>query len=108
MQPYESIEKDLLKKILEPLLDEFQYWFSESCFLLESERISFLSVDEQEQLLSKIKQYQEEVKTSAMLFKVTNGETIVDPSIIAVWHQLVAECWDIIRKWRYLKSEENQ
>lgn len=106
MQPYESMEKDLLKKILEPLLDEFQFWFSESRSLFESERISFLFVDEQDQLLNKIIQYQEEVKTSLILFQVTNGETIVDPQVVASWHKLVAECWSIARKWRYLQNEE--
>lgn len=107
MQPSQPTEKELLKKILEPLLDDFQYWFSRSRSLLESERISFLSIEEQDQLLNRIKESQAEVKTASMLFKVTNSQVGVDTKMLLPWHRLVAECWDVSRKWRYLKSKES-
>jgi hypothetical protein len=74
--------------------------------LLESERVSFLSIEEQDQLLKRIKQSQEEVKTASMLFKVTDGKAGIDTKVLLPWHQLVAECWNITRKWRYLKNQE--
>lgn len=107
MQPSQPTEKELLKKLLEPLLDDFQYWFSRSRSLLESERISFLSIEEQEQLLNRIKESQEQVKTAAMLFKVTDAQVGIDSKMLLPWHQLVAECWNISRKWRYLKNPES-
>jgi hypothetical protein len=87
MQPSQPTEKEILKNVLEPLLDDFQYWFSRSRSLLESERISFLSVEEQEQLLSRIRESQEQVKTASMLFKVTDGEAGIDPKLLLPWHQ---------------------
>ena len=106
MQPSQPTEKDLLKQILEPLLDDFQYWFSRSRLLLESERLSFLSVEEQDQLLERLKKSQEEVNTAAMLFKATNGEAGIDTKILIPWHRLVAECWQVARKRRSLKNTQ--
>jgi hypothetical protein len=45
-------EPGLLKSILEPLLEDFQYWFSRSRSLLETEKISFLSHPQQSDLLT--------------------------------------------------------
>lgn len=106
MQPSQPTEKDLLKQILEPLLDDFQYWFSRSRSLLESERLSFMSIEEQSQLLERVKKSQEEVKTDVMLFKVTNGEAGIDTKVLLPWHRLVAECWQIARKRRLLKNTQ--
>ena len=106
MQPSQPTEKDLLKQILEPLLDDFQYWFSRSRSLLESERLLFLSVEEQSQLLERVKQSQEEVKTVVMLFKVTGGEAGIDTKVLLPWHRLVAQCWQIARKWSSLKNPQ--
>lgn len=107
MQPSQPTEKELLKNILEPLLDDFQYWFSRSRSLLESERISFLSIEEQDQLLNRIKESEQQVKTASMLFKVTDGQAGIDTQVLLPWHQLVAECWNIARKWRYLKNSQS-
>ena len=101
-------EKELLKKVLEPLLEDFQYWFERSRSLLESEQIPFLSVQEQTQLLEKIIQSQQEVKTTQMLFQATGGTAGIDSKILLPWHQLVAECWNVAQKWRELKNQENQ
>ncbi|MEM9164794.1 MAG: DUF2605 family protein, partial [Cyanobacteria bacterium P01_F01_bin.4] len=51
--PYPS-DPELLKAVLEPLLEDFQYWFGRSVQLLESEKIPFFSVQEQQNLLQKI------------------------------------------------------
>jgi hypothetical protein len=100
MSPSQPTEKELLKQVLEPLLQDFEYWFSRSHSLLESENIPFLSVGEQTKLLERIKQAEGEVKTAMMLFKVTDGQAGIDTKVLMSWHQLVSECWGIAQKWR--------
>ena len=104
MQPFQSKEKELLKKILEPLLEDFQEWFSRSQSLLESEKMPFLSIEEQDQLLQKLKKSQEQVKAAKMLFKVTDGETSIDAKVLMPWHELVMICWSVSHKWHSLKN----
>jgi hypothetical protein len=72
--------------------------------LLETERLTFLSLEEQQDLLDRVKQSQQEVSTVQMLFKLTGGETGVETSVLVPWHKLVAECWQVAMKWRSLKS----
>lgn len=100
MHSSESTEKELLKKVLLPLLEDFTYWFSRSSALLESETMPFLSPDEQGNLLRRIKQAQGEVQTATMLFKVTDGQAGVDTKVLMPWHKLVSECWYVTRQWR--------
>lgn len=100
MHSSESTEKELLKKVLLPLLEDFTYWFSRSSTLLESETMPFLSPDEQGSLLNRLKQAQAEVQTATMLFKVTDGQAGIDTKVLIPWHKLVGECWQVSRKWR--------
>ena len=93
-------EKEILKTVLEPLLEDFQYWFGRSRSLLEKERLSFLSLEEQQNLLDRVKQSQQEVSTAQMLFKATNGKAGIETSVLLPWHNLVAECWRVAMKWR--------
>ncbi|MFM7908402.1 MAG: DUF2605 domain-containing protein, partial [Microcystis sp.] len=74
MFPSQPAENELLKTILEPLLEDFTYWFSRSRLLLESERLSFLSLEEQNDLLARVKNAQQEVATAHLLFKTTGGQ----------------------------------
>lgn len=99
-------EKELLKAILEPLLEDFQYWFSRSRSLLESEQVSFLSPQEQAELLERLKSAQQEVSTAQMLFKATGGQAGIDTAALAPWHQLVTQCWQVGMRWRTLKQED--
>ena len=99
-------EQKLLKSVLEPLLKDFQYWFSLSHDLLESERISFLSQQAQADLLARVQQSQQQVATALILFQVTEGKTGVDGAVVFAWHQLVAHCWQVSRRWRSLKNEK--
>ncbi|WP_330202142.1 DUF2605 domain-containing protein [Cyanobacterium sp. Dongsha4] len=105
MQPSQPTEKELLRKILLPLLEDFKYWFSRSSSLLESENMPFLSEEEQTRLLTRLKQAQGEVETARMLFNVTDGQAGVDTQVLLPWHQLVAECWDVARRWREIKQK---
>jgi hypothetical protein len=102
-----SSEQELLKTVLEPLLEDFQYWFARSRSLLESERLSFFSVEEQNRLLERLKQSQQEVSTAQMLFKATEGKVGIESRMLVPWHHLVAECWDVARKWREIKAQDS-
>jgi hypothetical protein len=101
-------EHELLKTILEPLLEDFQYWFSRAHRLLESEKISFLSPEEQAHLLERVKQAQQEVNAAKMLFKATGGQAGIDTATLVPWHQLVAQCWQVAMRWRSLKGNPSQ
>ncbi|MGF1539115.1 MAG: DUF2605 domain-containing protein [Pleurocapsa sp.] len=100
-------ERELLKTVLEPLLEDFQYWFARTCSLLESEQMSFLTVQQQAQLLTRIRQSQQEVTAAQMLFKATDGKAGIDPKMLLPWHQLVAECWQMAQKWRATNQGNN-
>ncbi|MGL5871029.1 MAG: DUF2605 domain-containing protein [Xenococcaceae cyanobacterium] len=107
MLPEQPTEKELLKTVLEPLLEDFQYWFSRSRSLLESlelEQLSFIPNQERAELLDRIKLAQQEVSTVQMMFKATDGEAGIPASMLVPWHRLVAECWDVARRWRAFKA----
>ena len=93
-------DPQLLETILEPLLEDFQYWFGRSRALLEREEISFLGVEAQADLLARIRQAQEEVKAAYLLFKATNGQAGVQMEVVMSWHILLTECWHVARRFR--------
>lgn len=97
-------ESDLLKTVLEPLLDDFEYWFSRSRTLLENQKISFLEDEKQANLLERLVQAEHEVSTARSLLKITDGQAGVETSILMTWHQLVNECWQISLRSRSEKS----
>ena len=107
MSPQQPTEKEVLETLLEPLLEDIQYWFSRSCSLLESETMPFLSPSEQAQLLKKIKLNQQEVTTAQMLFKATGKQVGINPKTLFEWHQVVAECWSVAQRWRQIKNNDN-
>ena len=98
MSTEQPTEKELLKTILEPLLEDFQYWFERSLSLLRSEQMPFFTESEQAQTEERIALALQEVQTSQMLFKATDGAAGIDSKILHYWHQLVAECWSIARR----------
>ncbi|MBD1806198.1 DUF2605 domain-containing protein [Microcoleus sp. FACHB-SPT15] len=97
-------EQELLKTLLQPLLEDFQYWFSRSRSLLETEDITFLSEEQQSDLLSRVKTAQQEVSTAQMMFQATNGQVGVETSTLVPWHRLVSECWQVGMRWRTMAS----
>lgn len=86
---------EFLKTVLEPLLDEFQYWFDYSCQMLENEKINFMSDYAQCNLLQRIKQAQEELRAAKSLLKATDGQVGIGMAILMPRHQLVNECWNV-------------
>ncbi len=101
-----SPETDLLRELLEPLLDDFQYWFQRSRSLLETHTIDFLEPDTQADLLARVIYAQQEVSTAQMLLSATDGKVGVEASIMVPWHNLVAECWKVGMRYRREHSTE--
>ncbi|KRH97807.1 MULTISPECIES: DUF2605 domain-containing protein [Cylindrospermopsis] len=93
----------LLQSLLEPLLEDFEYWFARSQQLLENEKISFMTEEEQSDLLDRVKQAQLEVNTSKMLFNATGKQVGLDMATLAPWHQLLGECWRVGMRYRQIK-----
>ncbi|MGD1901976.1 MAG: DUF2605 domain-containing protein [Geitlerinemataceae cyanobacterium] len=97
-------EPSLLKSVLEPLLDDFQYWFERSRTLLERETIDFLGEEAQADLLARVTQAQEEVSASQMLLEATGCQAGVEMSVLMPWHNLLAECWKVSSRLRMEQS----
>jgi hypothetical protein len=99
-------ESELLTTILKLLLEDFQYWFFRTQTLLESERITLLSPEEQDNLLARVDKSKQEVITAQILFKATDQKAGIDTAILVLWHKLVAECWQISMQWRLYKANK--
>ncbi len=99
-------DPNLLKNILEPLLEDFQYWFGRSQSLLESEKISFLGQAGQADLLARVVRAREEVNTAKMLLNVTDGQAGVDMAVLMPWHKLLTECWQVAMRFRQERSSD--
>lgn len=97
-------EPDLLKTVLEPLLQDFQYWFARSRKLLENEEIPFLGSQRQADLLARVQQAQQEVSTAQMLLKATDGQVGVEMEVLMPWHKLLTECWQVSMRFRTERS----
>jgi Protein of unknown function (DUF2605) len=102
-------EQELLQTILQPLLVDFDYWFTKSKELLEREQIAFLSNLAQAELLDRVKQAQQEVTVAKLLFHAVDGQAGIEPSQMVAWHQVVTECWHVsmqLRQSKQTKIEE--
>ncbi|MDM9382515.1 DUF2605 domain-containing protein [Chlorogloeopsis sp. ULAP01] len=108
MQDSNLSEPELLKTILQPLLEDFQYWFGRSRTLLETEQLDFLGAQEQSVLLERVKQAQEEVNTAKMLFNATQGQVGIDMATLMPWHQLLSECWKVAMQYRTQQASFQQ
>jgi hypothetical protein len=100
MQDCNLPDSDLLKTVLQPLLEDFQYWFGRSHDLLTTEEISFMSREQQADLLARVRYAQEEVNTAKMLLAATDGQAGVDMATLMPWHKLVHECWQVAMRHR--------
>lgn len=100
MLPSQPSEQSLLKTVLEPLLADFLHWFDRSIQLLEKERIYFLTVSEQADLLERVRHNQQEVLVAQMMFRATDEQVGIEPSTMLGWHKLVGECWQVSARYR--------
>jgi hypothetical protein len=106
MGPSTPPDPNLLKSILQPLLEDFQYWFGRSRSLLETERLTFLSPEQQDDLLARICHAQQEVNTTQMMFQATGGMVGVETSTLVPWHNLVTECWQVAMRFRAERKQD--
>jgi hypothetical protein len=97
-------DPDLLKQVLSPLLEDFQYWFDRSRRFLETEQLEFMGAEEQQQFLDRVVKAQQEVSVVQSLLGATDGQAGVEIPVLMVWHHLVMECWGIRTRQRADKS----
>lgn len=101
-------EPELHKTVLQPLLEDFKYWFERSRFLLENERISFLGNQKQSQLLAQVLQAQQEVSTAQLMFAATGGQVGIDMATLVPWHKLVTECSKVAIRFRSEQTTQQE
>jgi hypothetical protein len=93
-------DPDLLKQVLAPLLEDFQYWFERSRQLLESERLACIAEAEQQALLSRVCEAQNAVGAAQSILAATQGQAGVAMPMLMSWHKLVTECWALSMQHR--------
>ncbi|SKB15293.1 conserved hypothetical protein [Planktothrix sp. PCC 11201] len=99
-------ESELLKSILEPLLEDFEYWFERSRHLLETEEISFLTRLQQSDLLNRITQAQQKVMATKTLFYATGGQVGIEMTVLMPWHNLLTEYWQVATRFRMEQANQ--
>jgi hypothetical protein len=98
-----SPDPEMLKQLLEPLLEDFTYWFDRSQKLLTRERINFLEESDQTRLLERVENASKEVVAAIALFRVTGHQVGVDMSTLRPWHELLMECQSV--GMRYYRNQ---
>jgi Protein of unknown function (DUF2605) len=101
-----SAEVELMQTLLEPLLDDFKFWFGRSLELLESEQLSFMTSESQTDLTARIKTVLSEVGAASSLYQVTNKQVGVDVASITSWHKLLMECQGMGMRYRQSKAAD--
>jgi Protein of unknown function (DUF2605) len=107
MFPTNLPDPELLKTLLEPLLEDFHYWLSQAKDLLIKEDIALLEAESNSDLLMRVEQALQEIQVARSLFHATNSQVGVDTAIIMGWHKLVAECWQVASRFRMVNSKLN-
>ncbi len=95
-----SQNSEILKNVLEPLLEDFVYWFGRSLLLLEQEEINFLSEPQKCTLIARINDSLQAVKTAKMMYKLSGEQVGVDVQAMMPWHKLLMECQAIGMRFR--------
>jgi len=98
-QPMPS-DSQVLKYILEPLLEDFRYWFERSLALLETERINFMTEVEQNSLINRVKEALQAVQVATMLYKITGEQAGIEVTAMMPWHNLLMECRAVGMRFR--------
>jgi hypothetical protein len=100
MSNFNPHDSELLKDVLEPLLDDFQYWFGRSQTFLEQHQLDFLGEAKQADLRQRVCDASREVAAAKSLLTLTDGQVGVEPAVLVPWHRLVAECWQVAAQFR--------
>lgn len=90
-------EPPILQAVLEPLLDDFQYWFSETQSLLASAKADCLADGDRQGLAQELDEAQQAVATARTLMLATDGNAGVELDVVSQWHRLVNKCWQTSR-----------
>jgi hypothetical protein len=93
-------DPELLKTLLDPLLDDFQYWLSRAKVLLSNEEVSFLTAEAHADLLARVEQAFHEVKAAQSICQATGCQVGIEGSMIMGWHAVVSECWQVMIRYR--------
>jgi hypothetical protein len=108
MEPFPiPSDRQLLQTIIEPLLEDFIYWFNKSETMLTSQRINFLAKEEQSAMISKIQKHKQEISAAQSLFRAMNSAVIIEPSQVQKWHAAVKEYWSIAVKLRNQRTADS-
>ncbi|MEO1181368.1 MAG: DUF2605 domain-containing protein [Cyanobacteria bacterium J06636_28] len=99
-EPPNEADTPLVQSVLEPLLNDFQYWFSESKTLLTSPKADCLDAEQRQSLIDQVEATQQAVNTARTLLLATDGQAGVEPSLVMTWHQLVLRCWQAAQQIR--------
>lgn len=95
--PADQPDKPIVQEILEPLLDDFQYWFNETKSLLNSPKADCLAASDRQALTQELGEAQQAVATARTLMLATAGHAGVDMAVVGQWHRLVTKCWQTSR-----------
>ena len=98
-------DAEMLRQILEPLLEDFNYWFNRAQKLLSREKLSFLTETEQSNLLARVEQAIKEVSVAVALFSATGHQVGVDMATMKPWHELLMECQAV--GMRYYRNQSS-
>ncbi|MGB3296970.1 MAG: DUF2605 domain-containing protein [Phormidesmis sp.] len=88
-------DANLMKTILPPLLADFQHWFASTVDMMTTRDVSFLTAEQQQHLLSRVKVAQQQVSVSQVLSAATDNQAGIEMPVVMAWHDLVHECWGV-------------
>jgi hypothetical protein len=93
-------DSEVLKNILEPLLEDFIYWFGRSLLLLEQEQIDFLTDLQKNDLITRIKDSLLAVNTAKIMYKLSGEQVGIEVQAMMPWHKLLMECQAVGMRFR--------
>lgn len=99
-------DPEMLRQLLQPLLEDFIYWFDRAQKLLSTESLDFLDDADQKKLLDRLEHALKEVNVAIALFRVTGHQVGVDMATMRPWHELLVECQAV--GMRYYRNQANQ
>ena len=102
-------DANLMKTILPPLLEDFQHWFASTLEMMATRDVSFLTAEQQQNLLSRVQLAQKQVSASQVLSSATDSQAGIEMPVVMAWHKLVHECWGVaLRSRREEKAKREQ
>lgn len=99
---------NLLKTVLPALLEDFQHWFGRTVERLESSQASFLTPEQQQGLLARVRAAKQQVSAAQVLSAATDSQAGIEMSVVMGWHKLVHECWGVALRMRREESAHTQ